>query len=541
MSILANLFVKTVAFISSLREINYFSFTLYEKNFTYTPVITLLLAAFFILCLKNYFKIERWNGPADTIYAAHRTDNELNEKVGYLSSIIALLSASGGASVGQYGPLVHLGGTIGTTFKRYSKELLTTDVFLGCGVAGAISAGFGAPLAGIIFAHEAILRHFSMRALAPITISSFTATATSNAFFEDNTLFKVDNISHSLFEVLPITLLSGPIFALVAILFMISIRAFTKFFINQKTSPTYLIFFGAIVCGVTGIFFPEILGLGTETVSEMLNNDITLKLLIVIFILKILMTSLCLSCGLFGGVFSPALFVGTSAGTILGKILLFFGLNAGITILPFCGMAAVGGAIIGAPISAVIIILEITNSYEFGLVTMASVAGCCLITHLFFGHSFFDRQLVDRGINIHLGRGHLKLMEEEIGKYSSKNFCMLSETSSVKNSLKQMINQKVTEAYILKDKNIFIGKVIINDLINADDNQNILKFIQENPLTLTSDTSVLQGIEACKNFVGESIPVLDNKKTEITGVISEADLFSAYLDLDKKIRDLESG
>ena len=541
MSILANIFVKTVNFISAFREIDYFSFKIFGNNFVYTPVFTLIIAAILIIIIKNFFKIDRWNGPADTIYAAHRTDNELNEKTGYFSSLIALLSASGGASVGLYGPLVHLGGTIGTTFKRYSKELLTTDVFLGCGVAGAISAGFGAPLAGIIFAHEAILRHFSMRALAPIAIASFTATASSNAFFVNTNLFKVENASYNLVEVLPISLFSGPFFALVAILFMISIRKITYFLNEKNFSSLNLILFGSITCGVVGIFFPQILGLGTNTVSEMINNDITLKLLIIIFFLKILMTSLCLGCGLFGGIFSPAIFVGTTAGSILGKILLFFGINAGISVLPFCGMAAVGGAIIGAPITAVLIIIEITNSYNFGLVTMASVAGCCLITHLFFGHSFFDRQLIDRGINIHLGRGHLKLMEEEIKKYCSKNFCKIEDTSSVKDSLKNMIDCNVTEGYILDKSDKFLGKILINNIIQAKENDNILKFMQKDPIILSSDTSVLQGIEACKNFVGESIPVIDKEKMIMEGIISEADLFSAYLDLDKKIRDLESG
>ena len=77
-------------------------------------------------------------------------------------------SASGGASVGQYGPLVHLGGTIGSLIKRYTQNILTRDVFIGCGVAAAISAGFNSPIGGMIFAHEAILRHFSFRAIAPI-------------------------------------------------------------------------------------------------------------------------------------------------------------------------------------------------------------------------------------------------------------------------------------------------------------------------------------------------------------------------------------
>jgi CIC family chloride channel protein len=253
------------------------------------------------------------------------------------------------------------------------------------------------------------------------------------------------------------------------------------------------------------------------------------------------MTSLCLGTGLYGGVFSPALFIGTATGSILGKIFTTFGFFGAGSVLPFCGMAAVGGAIIGAPVTAVIIIVEITGSYELGISTMASVAGCCLITHLFFGHSFFDRQLIDRGINVNLGRGHLKLMEEPVLKYASQDFCEINKSDKVKNALKKMIAKNATESYVLDKKSQFLGKLLINDLIGTNESESVLKHMIEEPLILTPDLSVLQSIEACRSFVGESIPIVDPEIQKFNGVISEADLFSAYLDLDKQIKDLENG
>ena len=542
MAFFANLFVNTVSYISSVRDhFSLFTIKFADLELNYLPLLTLIIAALLINFLKSTFKVQRWNGPADAIYAAHRTDNELDIKIGYLSTLTALISASGGASVGQYGPLVHLGATIGTTLKKVTKDMLSIDVFLGCGVAGAISAGFGAPLAGIIFAHEAILRHFSMRALAPIAIASFTATATTNLLFGKAAILGVSESTPELVKILPASLLCSPIFALIAIVFMVTIRFFTKL-ATKSIIPTYfLTFVAAIVCGITGMFFPQILGLGTGSVVEMLSGNFGLNLVIAVLILKVLMTGLCLGFGLFGGVFSPALFVGTAAGSILGKFFTMIGFAGAGAVLPFCGMAAVGGAIIGAPITAVLIILEITGSYEFGLVTMASVAGCCLITHLFFGHSFFDRQLIDRGINVHLGRGHLKLMAEPVKVYSSDNYCGLQENLSVKAAIQIMLKDNFTEAYVIDEKNMFKGKVIITDLININQNEIITKFFVKNPLSLSPDLSVLQSIEACRTFVGESIPIIENKTNIFRGIISEADLFSAYLDLDKQIKDLESG
>ena len=541
MAFFANVFVNTVTLISSYRqEISLFSINLYGKELNFFPILTLLIAAFLIISIKNIFKVDRWNGPADTIYAAHRTDNLLDIKVGYLSSLTALLSASGGAAVGLYGPLVHLGGTIGTTLKKLTRDLLSIDVFLGCGVAGAISAGFGAPLAGIIFAHEAILRHFSMRALAPIAIASFTANAVTEKIFNKSSAFETSIISIELADILPASLICSPIFAASAIIFMLSMRSFAQSLPKLKIPPTALIFCGAAICGLTGAFFPQVLGLGTDSIINMLGGNFSIILVLTILILKILLTSLCLSSGLFGGIFAPALFIGTATGSILGKGFSFLGFYSAGSILPFCGMAAVGGAIIGAPITAVLIILEMTSSYELGVATMASVAGCCLITHLFFGHSFFDRQLMDRGINVHLGRGHLKLMQEPVSKYTTNEYCRISENETVKAVIDKMTNGGFTEAYILSNEKNFLGKLLINTLITAKNQDMAIKHISKEPLIIEPELSVLQSIEACRTFVGESIPVVDANKA-FKGIISEADLFNAYLDLDKQIKDLENG
>ena len=542
MALFANIFVSTVALISSYRQgIDVFTINIQGTSLNYLPTITLIIAASLIVLLKKSFKVTRWNGPADAIYAAHRTDNELDTKVGYLSTLVALISTSGGASVGQYGPLVHLGATIGTSLKALTKDLLSTDVFLGCGVAGAISAGFGAPLAGIIFAHEAVLRHFSMRALAPIAISSFTASAVTEKIFNKSSILETTSQIPELANILPATLICSPIFAIVAIIFMISIRLSTKLAAQSGISSTRLIYAGAVICGLTGMFFPQILGLGTQSIVDMLNGTFLVSFVLIILLLKIIMTSVCLSAGLFGGVFSPALFVGAATGSILGKVFSAFGFVGAGSVLPFCGMAAVGGAIIGAPVTAVIIILEITGSYQLGISTMASVAGCCLITHLFFGHSFFDRQLIDRGINVNLGRGHLKLMEEPVLKYVTEDFCLINKSENVQDTLKKMISKNFTEAYVVDKGNHFLGKLLINDLINTKGSKSVLDYLKRDPLILNPDLSVLQSIEACRTFVGESIPIVDPESKTFKGVISEADLFSAYLDLDKQIKDLENG
>ena len=153
MSIVSNAFVSGVEYLLNARfKLDFMRVILFGKEISFFPLSTLLVAVLIILIIRRLFSIERWHGPADSIYAAHRTDNELNLKAGFGSTIAAFVSAGSGASVGQYGPLVHFGATVGSYFRTLTKGTISADIFIGCGVAGAIAAGFNAPIAGTIFA-----------------------------------------------------------------------------------------------------------------------------------------------------------------------------------------------------------------------------------------------------------------------------------------------------------------------------------------------------------------------------------------------------
>ena len=136
MSLVSTCFVRGVSWLSDQR-VNSFSewFVDFPTIQSLAPIVFLLVAAFIVNQVRKIAGISRWHGPADSIYAAHRTDNELDIKAGFGSTLAAFVSASGGASVGQYGPLVHFGATMGSLIRRISGTTISTDVFIGCGVA----------------------------------------------------------------------------------------------------------------------------------------------------------------------------------------------------------------------------------------------------------------------------------------------------------------------------------------------------------------------------------------------------------------------
>ena len=178
-----------------------------------------------------------------TVFTPRITDNELDVKAGFGSTLAALISAGGGASVGQYGPLVHFGATMGSALRKITGGMLTTDVFIGCGVAGAIAAGFNAPIAGVVFAHEAILRHFSMRAIAPIAIAGISSSWFSQQIFGSSPLLNFAGMTLDLAVVLPAALVLGPVFGVTAVIFMICIRSSFEFAAGSGWSPSKACFY----------------------------------------------------------------------------------------------------------------------------------------------------------------------------------------------------------------------------------------------------------------------------------------------------------
>ena len=541
MALVSNAFVKGVIFLTSTYKSNHLlTFTLQEHQFSLMPLVVIIFAAFSIIYVRKIFGLDRFYGPADSIYAAHRSDNELDVRRGLGSTLSAFISASGGASVGQYGPLVHFGATMGSYLKQLSKSNIPTDIFLGCGVAGAISAGFNAPLAGILFAHSAIIRHFSLKAVAPIAVSSLVAASFSQYFFGNNVAFEISSLPPNLISVIPLALVMGPIFGLISIIFMNSIRFTSMWGANSKLGHVKLTLIGASLCGIIGIFVPEVLGLGTETVKALLNNEIETEYLIVLLIFKIIATAFCIGLGMFGGVFSPAIFIGAVSGAIIGSILTYLTGNNLILVFTIAGMAAVTSPVVGAPIAIVAVILELTASYDMALVSLGSVVTSSLTVSILFGYSFFDKQLLDRGIDIRRGRGHIGLTETSVETIVSDEFLRLEEEEKNSTAIDKMVSASVTEAYLLDNKNTFLGKIIITDIVKQNPNQLAKNFCIDNPLSIKNDASLQQCIEAASEFVGETIPVIDRQTNVLQGVVSEADIFQAYLKLQNNVIDLET-
>ena len=410
---------------------------------------------------------------------------------------------------------------------------------MGCGVAAAISAGFHAPIAGIIFAHEAVLRHFSLRALVPIAVASATSAAFGNWAFGGSALFSLNVQAPELLPLMPALILSGVAFGLVSLVYMKLIFFFVA--IPPKFKVGYLPFalMAAFITGIFGMFFPEVLGLGVDVIFKFITEDFGIWAIITLLGLKIFLTTLCVGFGIFGGVFSPALFIGAATGQFMSSLLGYTALLSTTSILAVSGMAAVAACVVGAPLAVIMIILELTMSYEYAIAALVSTMVAVMISNSLYGHSFFDKQLEQRGIDLSQGRGNLELMLKKVEAIVSQDYLVVSKNEKISSVIKKMSKNNNSEAYCLDKKGKFLGKCKLSEIACAVKNKTISNFLEKEPTSIKLDASILQAIEVASDFVGESIPVISRLDGKLAGVVTEADIFQAYMSTQVKINDLE--
>ena len=537
-SIVANLFVEGTRYFLSLQTSSgALTIRIIDVEINLLPTLAMLISACLIVLVRKSLGVTKWSGPADSIYALHQQKVGVDVRTGLGSTLAALISASGGASVGQYGPLVHFGATLSTILSRLPGLNISKDILLACGVAAAISAGFNAPIAGILFAHEALLRRFSIGAVAPISVAAIVASASNQYFGFANLAFLVPASNLELAEVVPLVILFAPICSVVAVIYMLMLRNFQKFAASGRFSFSTLIFTTAVLVGIVGAFLPDVLGLGGPQINKMVNGDYALTFLVVMLIAKILITAACIAFGFFGGVFGPALFIGAALGGILCSLLVEIGLPTDYgSIITIATLAAVGSSVIGAPITVVLIIVELTGSYEYGLMALLSVTLCSTLTYRFFGLSFFDRQLLDRGIDLTRGREHIYMTQISVSELALSDCLTFQRNIPATQILEKMRANQTTESYILNEDGSLHGKLDLHNLV-----ENMEEFeihLDYSPTRLETSNSLTEALEIASSFVGESIPVMEGDI--FIGAITEGDLFKEVLKIEESLREQDS-
>ncbi|MEM9050101.1 MAG: chloride channel protein [Pseudomonadota bacterium] len=352
------------------------------------------------LLMWRFTKDGRVRSVAHVIEGAALYDGRVEKRAGLVSALASLITLSTGGSTGREGPVVHLAAVISSWMaNRIRADGLTGRDLLGCAVAAAVSASFNAPIAGAIFAHEVVLRHFAIHALAPITIAAVAGTVISRLHLGDAPEFNLPVHDLAFYVELPAFLLLGLICGLVAVAFIKGIflaedagdRVQRRLRLPGWARP-------ALTGGMLGLLatqFPHIIGVGYETTYRALSGDLLLGTAVLFALIKGIAVAITLAGRMGGGVFSPALMLGALTGFAFGSIATGVapGVSGAVTLYALAGTGAVAAAVLGAPISTTLIIFELTGDWQTGIAVMLSVSTATAISSRVVEGSFFLAQL----------------------------------------------------------------------------------------------------------------------------------------------------
>ena len=340
---------------------------------------------------------------ADVIAARAVRGGKLPLRDGLAQALASAASIGVGASVGREGPVVHLaaamGSWLGQRFRLDRTELLT---LLGCGVASGVAASFNAPVAGVFFALEVVVGHYGLGAFAPVVVAAVAGTIVSRAHFGDFPAFSVPGLEIASYTEMPAFLLLGVVCAAVAAAFIAGVRSCARLAARLPLPGWIKPALGGLGCGAIALGFPEALGVGYETTDMALAGALDLPLLLALLAAKAAATFLCLGFGFSGGVFSPSLCIGALAGAAFGVAASAAAPEVGASVSTYglAGMGAVAAAVLGAPISTILIVFELTGDLTVTVAVMIAVAAASPICRRIAGGSWFTLQLAARGIDL---------------------------------------------------------------------------------------------------------------------------------------------
>ena len=364
------------------------------------------MGAFIVgLIIYLFSRESKGHGVPEVMEAISLKNGKIRPRVVFTKAFASSITIASGGSVGREGPIIQIGSAIGSSigqiFKLSKKRMQT---LVGCGAAAGIAATFNAPIAGAMFSVEILLGDFTIAQFSPIVISSVSATVISRMFFGNYPAFEIPKyeLIHPI-ELIPYAIL-GLLAGGVAILFIKALYFSEDKFDSIKIPDYYKTIIGGLAIGTIGLGFPQIFGVGYETIHQSLLGNMEIWLLLALVFIKILATSITLGSGCSGGIFAPSLFMGAMTGGFFGNILhkLFPAVTAGPGAYSLVAMSAVVAATTHAPITAILIIFEMTSDYKIILPLMIATIISLTTTKLHKG-SIYTLKLKRRGINIFQG------------------------------------------------------------------------------------------------------------------------------------------
>ena len=447
------------------------------------------------------------------------------------------LTIGSGGSVGREGPIVQIGAAVGSFLgQRLHLNERRVLALVGSGAAAGIAATFNAPIAGVMFALEVLMGVYSIRSIGTMVFAAVSAATVSRFFLGDHPAFAVPAYSLVSAWELPMYIGLGVLGALAAGLF-VRVLYFSEDLFDHWAFPAWLKpAVGGLAVGLVGFAFPQVFGTGFSAISGMLIGNFVPWFLLLLVFAKIFATSTTLGSGSSGGVFAPALFVGAALGGVYGGAMhaLFPALTAPSGAYAIVGMAVVFAAAARAPITAIVILFELTLDYRIMLPVMLATIVATAVANWAEPESIYTLKLVRRGIDFAAERSQRSLKRIPVSDVMTPvpRAGQVSLEATLAEVLVAFRDSGQHGLPVVDCEGRLVGIVTISDLERAGVDAAETKVAELYTADLVyalSDEPIVQALWRAGQTGVHRMPVVDRKdRKKLVGMLTGDDIVRAY-------------
>ncbi len=530
------------------------SITIPKEGYLYIlfPIIGLSLTVIFVKYInRNPVR----HGIPGVLFAISKSKGKIKTHNLYSSIISSALTVGFGGSVGLEGPTVATGAAIGSNLgKWFHLNQKQITLLLGCACAGGMSAIFKAPIAAVIFALEVIMLDLTMSAIVPLLISSATGVVTSYFFMGQNYLYAFAVNDAFRLNQIGWYLVFGIFMGLCAVYFTKIYNLITEAF-EKIPNVFFRLLTGGLFLGLVIFIIPSLFGEGYEVINSCLRGQYgylfegtfysglsgsywaTLFLFLMLFLFKVVATSLTFGSGGVGGIFAPSLFSGAIAGLFFSQVLKGSGIDLSTTNFALTGMAGMIAAVIHAPLTAIFLIAELTGGYQLLLPLIIVATTSYATAKIFVSNSVYTIQLAKRGELRTHHKDKAVLMMLQLEDLIETDFNILRPLATMGQLIETIRYAHRNIFPVVEEDGTFRGIIKLDDvrhiMFDNEMYQNVyvrdLMFMPEH--VIFSDDSVEEVARKFQESGRYNIAVIKHGK--YLGFISRAKLFSTYRDLLK--------
>lgn len=435
-----------------------------------------------------------------------------------------------GLSLGIEGPSVQLGAGAGALVGKIFKMKGTDQgKLIAAGAGSAIGATFNAPIAGTIFVLEELVNKFSASLLFPVLVATVTASSVARHFLGNNPSFTIPYITHDLsFEGISVCIILGIVAGFLGVAFAKIIYKNNEFFEKMDKIPNWLKpAIAGFGIGVIGIFIPYVLGSGNLSVDLLLQHKLALSVVVLVFAVKFFVTPFCFGSGAAGGIFLPMLMLGSFLGYIVASIFNMFGFHVDVVVMAMIGMGAFLASVARTPITAVVMVFEMTAGYTHILPIMLSAAIADLIAEKLNHRPIYASLIVNQ-----VKSPEAKLLSSLLVKNYMKTDLVCFSSNMTISMVQEKIKNYSFKTYPVKnDKNKLLGLITKSDIEDAifqgvDMNTEINKLMNPSPVTIEPSENLYIAYFRLHSNNAQCLVVVD-KNNKIKGLITRQDINKA--------------